>query len=290
MYNMVATPNYWTPNIGSLVWFNKTNTVQGQENKAHKRAYIIGHKYYIPNVNLVNVPLGKYYNVVHKTSPHRVYPASGRKGYLKTYYKSRGYNPYHIYLMANNIISAREANNKEKTRQRQREINSIPDAKAKRILRERMRQAQLEHQPKIQLWTNIRNIAKNLIGKHNNKNIRSNIRMNIRNQHPRPTQSEIKFLRNLIPNYRYKNNPYIFPSSNRNYFIQRQNGTTVRNRVGPINNTQKMLVPGLKNSIKQRWLSNNAHRSIRIPNGPRSAEPVRARTANRRGPRTAPRG
>lgn len=277
--------------VNAYLWTNKQTTGPYTKNRSHSRAYIFYKnsngtlKAYVPNINLVNHPLGKYKARRNGNRPP-VLSNENRKSHLHRAYTRLRLNPYHVYIMARNILAARRAN--QAAANRTRSLRGQNNAERQR--------AWNTHQYQINLWKNIKNLAKNMIGKTEaqiNRTINNNIKR--ANLAIRPQRSQINALKNLIPKYAPSehrfNVIYATPGQGRNFYVTRvnPNGTVnLRHELGIRNGYSTNAETNTKNNVKafmkNRWNNNSV-----VPRNqhPRSVPANRSRNTNR-GPRSAP--
>ena len=259
-------------NIKGFVWTTKNFTPPAEKNTAAYRGYMFygrnaNSRLYVPNINLVNHPLWVY-NIRHKHGRWNVkkdkinYGSVPKKEMLRAYYTKRGLNPYNIYIMASNIMKARETNQKTRNAMRQREIRHTPTGPRKNKLVRNKQASYTRHQNVISLWKNIKNISKNMIGA-NNATIRGRIGRGMnQTSRPIPSQTKIKALQNLIPSYTArKYNLNRKPTRRPNYY----NG--FNNNYHTNSTPNNSSVNAVKRQLKAFWnrIPNNEARRPRIP-------------------------
>lgn len=260
--------------IKGFVW--TTKNIPKEKNTAAYRAYIFygnndKSRLYVPNINLVNHPLWVYH-IRHKHNRWNVkkneinYGRVPKKAILGEYYKKRGLNPYNIYVMASNILHARQKNQNKQNANRQQEIRSMkPGPQMNKKIKTR-RESYIRHQDVINMWKNIKNISKNMIGKTNSA-IRDRISRGMnRSLRPIPSQSKIKALQNLIPSYGRRT--YTLnrnPSRKTDYY----NGFNNMYRTNVTMNGNS--VNSIKRQIRAAWNKdpNDKSRRPRIPPSPK---------------------
>jgi hypothetical protein len=259
-------------NIKGFVWTTKNFTPPAEKNTAAYRGYMFyggnaNARLYVPNINLVNHPLWVY-NIRHKHGRWNVkknkinYGSVPKKDMLRAYYNKRGLNPYNIYVMASNVLNARQKNQTKQNAIRQQNIHKMRPGPARTKKIKNRRNSYTRHQDVINLWKNIKNISKNMIGA-NNATIRGRIARGLnQTSRPIPSQTKIKALQNLIPSYTArKYNQNRKPTRRPNYY----NG--FNNNYHTNSTPNNSSVNAVKRQLKTVWnrIPNNEARRPRIP-------------------------
>ena len=128
----------------AYIWTTKYE--HNPEKSNPHRAYVFlkssgpGFKLYYPNINFINQPFERFRWVKPKERPKNVFLTNNMKNTLSRYYNNLRFKPENMYIMANNIIKVRQHH---QTHGRQN--------------------LEASHQPYINLWTTIRNIAKSKV-------------------------------------------------------------------------------------------------------------------------------
>jgi len=182
----------------------------------------------VPNVNLVNGPLGTY-QMRKSGSKNKINHGCQENAIIANRIRrtNRGNPsvPYMVYIVARNIANARQANQKNKNAKRLQKLTTHKDPKHFF----QMVKAHEAHQKEINRWRRIQNVARNIIGA-NNAEINRRIKKSLRGNIPAANNNNIAVMKHLIPKYGTNNNPYSINSTSRNYFRVTKHGQTHVNR------------------------------------------------------------